>query len=229
VSEQNRSPWNTLEAAKLVVSLLTPILLFVLGYQVNQSFRAADQAHADATLEAQRAQKQLDEARELALAREAALNSYSKLIYERRVRSELLASALKRHARGPTPDSKQELVERKRAYDEAYAVWNANVLTNLLLVRKIVDPANYSTFEGLVEFRLSRTFATLDSCLTDAYDLAVRSRDPRPTLKSCDASKLIQRTLDCGYAITEELFKMSSAHASVTASTEIVDTECPEQ
>ncbi|MBT9598948.1 MAG: hypothetical protein IV094_23420 [Vitreoscilla sp.] len=229
MSDSPKSPWTSLEVVKLAISLLTPIVIFVLGYQVNQSFRAADQARAEALLEAQRVQKQLDEEKQLARAREDALGSYSRLIYERRVRAELLASSLNRHARGPTSESKQELVERKRAYDEAYANWNANTLANLLLVRQIVSPANYSTFEGLVEFRLSRTFATLDACLTSAYDMAIRARDPRPTLKACEAPQLIQRSLDCGYAIIDELFKMSSSLARVNASTTVVDRECPKQ
>jgi hypothetical protein len=80
-----------------------------------------------------------------------------------------------------------------------------------------------------VEFRLSRTFSSLDACPTSAYDMAIRARDPRPTLKSCEAHTLIQRSLDCGYAIIDELFKMSSSLAKVSTSTIVVDRECPKQ
>ena len=224
--EPKRNPWNSLEIAKLVVSLLTPLLLFFLGYQVNQAFREADQARADAQLEAQRAQKELDDAKRVSAAREAALQSYAKLIYERRVRAELLASSLVRHARSPTADSRTELIERKRQYDEAYASWNAHLLANLLLVRQIVDPGAYTYFEQLVEFRLSKLMSELDQCLTTAYDVAIRSQDPRPTLATCEPRKLLDQTLDCGYTIVDELYKISGSISTVPSSTKAVEAMC---
>lgn len=229
MSDPPKSAWNSLEVTKLILGLVTPILILTLGYQINQSFRAADEARAEATREAQRVQKELEEARRLAHTRETALANYSRLIYGRRVRSELLASSLNRHAKNPIAESKQELLERKRAYDETYADWNANTRANLLLVRTIVDPKNYSAFENLVEFRLSKTFSSIDACLTSAYDTAIRAGDPRPTLVACDAPKLIQRALDCGYAVIDELFKLSSSLASVKSSTSVVEQECPTQ
>lgn len=38
------SPWNSLEVAKLVVGILTPIFLFVLGYMVTLAARGVEQA-----------------------------------------------------------------------------------------------------------------------------------------------------------------------------------------
>ncbi len=225
--EPLKSPWNSLEIVKLIFGLLTPILILILGYQVNQSLKAADEARAEAMREAQRIQKELDESRQLARTRETALANYSRLIYGRRVRSELLASSLNRHAKQPVVESKQELIERKRAYDDAYADWNANTRANLLLVRAIVDPKNYSNFENLVEFRLSKTFSSLDACLTKGYDIAIRAGDPRPILTACDAPKLIQRSLDCGYAVIDELYKVSSLQANISSAASIIEKECP--
>jgi hypothetical protein len=227
MNDPKRTPWNSLEAAKLLVGLLTPLLLFWLGHQVNQSFRVADQARADALQAAQQAQRTLDEERRHASDRHEALMAYSRLIYERRVRSELLASSLSRHMKGPTPDSKQELIERKRSYDQTYAAWNAQALSNLLLVRRVVDPARYSAFENLVEFRLARTFSKLDACLTTAYDFAIRSEDPGPTLADCDVPGLLQTLLDCGYTIVEELSRISSALTTAAPATERVESACP--
>jgi hypothetical protein len=226
MTEPKKSPWNSLEVAKLLASLLTPLLLFFLGYQVNQAFREADQARADAQLTAQRAQKQADDARQVSLAREAALQGYSKLIYERRVRAELLASSLGRHAQAPSADSRAELIERKRRYDEAYVNWNTHLLANLLLVRQIVEPGTYSKFEQLVEFRLSKVLSDLDRCLTVAYDIAVRSGDPRPAMERCESRKLLERTLDCGYAIVDELYKVSGNSSIVPSSTKVVEEKC---
>ncbi len=228
MTDQSPSPWNSLEVAKLAIGLLTPIVVVAFGYQVTSSFRSADVLRAEALIQAQKADKAVEDSRQLAQTRQTAVGNFSKFIYERRVRSELLLSALKRHAESPTEDSRKELIDRKRLYDESYANWNASHQANLLLVRQILGSTRYSTFEGLVENRLvSKTFSPIDNCLTQAYDLAVRNKDPRPVLKSCRATELVQRALDCGYAITDELFKVSAPDAKNEEAASIVDSRCP--
>lgn len=230
MNPERNSPWNSLEIAKVIIGVLTPLVLFFLGYEVNKSFRASDASRSEAVSAAQHSQKELDDVKRMAETRQTAVTNFSKFIYERRVRSELLLSALQRNAANPVAESRKELLERKRLYDEAYVAWNANHQANLLLVRQILGSTTYSTFESMVEFRLvSKTFAPLDNCLTQAYDLAIRGRDPRPLLKDCKATELIQRSLDCGYAITDELFKLSSTASNATTSESIVDSRCPAQ
>ena len=88
--------------------------------------------------------------------------------------------------------------------------------------------ANQTNFEGMVEFRLVKnTFTPIDNCLTKAYDASIRGQDARPILKECKSGELIQRSLDCGYAITDELFKLSGGHGSVDGSESILDQMCP--
>ena len=228
MSDESESPWNSLEVAKLVVGLLMPLALAVIGYLINSGFRSADEARAEAIRQAERSQKELEGARQLAQTRQAAVGNFSRFIYERRARSELLHSALRRHADAPTEDSRKELIERKRLYDEAYVNWNASHQANLLLVRQILGATSYSNFESTVEFRLvAKTFAPIDNCLTRAYDLAIRAKDPRPTLAECRATELIQRALDCGYAITDELFKLSGPGGKPQEAESIVDARCP--
>jgi hypothetical protein len=228
MSDPAKSPWNSLEVAKLVVALLMPLALAAIGYLINSGFRSADEARAEAARQAERLQKELEGARQLAQTRQAAVGNFSRFIYERRARSELLHSALRRHADAPTEDSRRELIERKRLYDEAYVNWNASHQANLLLVRQVLGATSYSRFESLVEFRLvAKTFAPIDSCLTRAYDLAIRAKDPRSTLTDCRATELIQRALDCGYAITDELFKLSGPGGRPQEAESIVDARCP--
>ncbi len=224
----SKSPWNSLEVAKLLTSLLVPLALVVIGYLINSGFRSADVARSEAIRQSEKLQKELEGARQTALTRQAAVGNFSRFIYERRVRSELLHSALRRHADAPTNDSKIELIERKRLYDEAYVNWNASHQENLLLVRQILGATSYSNFESMVEFRLvAKTFSPIDSCLTKAYDIAIRGKDPRPSLTECRASELIQRALDCGYAITDELFKLSGPNAKPEEAKSIVERRCP--
>lgn len=229
-TEPPKSPWNSLEIAKLFASFLTPVLVVALGFQINMSFREADSTRERAAQKVQSTQKEIEENRQQSQARQAAVSNFSRFIYERRARSELLASALKRHAESPTEDSKNEVLDRKRLYDDAYFNWNASHQSNLLLVRQVLGSDRYSEFESMVEFRLvGQTFSPLDSCLTRAYDAAIRGKDPRRILKECSASDLIQQALDCGYAITDELFKLSSPSGRAQESLSIVDNRCPKK
>jgi hypothetical protein len=99
-----------------------------------------------------------------------------------------------------------------------------------LLVRQVLGATSYSNFESMVEVRLvGKTFAPIDSCLTQAYDLAIRAKDPRTTLAECRATELIQRALDCGYAITDELFKLSGPGGRPQEAESIVDSRCPKE
>ncbi len=224
-----KSPWNSLEIAKLISSFLTSVLVVILGFQINIAFRDADAAREQAAQQAQQAQKEFEESRQRSQARQNAVSNFSQFIYERRARSELLVSTLKRHAKAPTEDSKKEVLDRKRLYDDAYFNWNASHQANLFLVRQVLGSDRYSAFEGMVEFRLvGQTFSPLDGCLTRAYDAAIRGKDPRPILKECKASELVQRALDCGYAITDELFKLSSPSGRSQESLSIVDNRCPQ-
>jgi hypothetical protein len=217
MTDQPKNPWNSLELVKLAAGLLTPLLLFWIGYTANNSLRTAEESRTK--LEAQR---------QLADTRRTAIQALSRFIYDRRVRAELLASALRRNAEQPVAASVDELVKRKQLYDEAYAAWNANHQANLFLVRQVLGVEDYSEFENVVEFRLVKlTFSPLDACLTRAYDRAIRGGDPRPELETCRATELLQRALDCGYAITDELFKLAGARADAGGARSILDELCP--
>lgn len=135
-------PWNSLEVAKLAASLLTPLLLFWLGYETSQSIQRSEELRED-----------LQKQQRLEQTRQSAVQSFSKFIYERRARAELLASALKRHASSPTLESRAEVVERKKLYDKAYFRWNSNHQANLLLVRQVLGSEQYSDFESIVDER----------------------------------------------------------------------------
>jgi hypothetical protein len=217
MTDHAKGPWNSLEIVKVAVGLLTPLLLFWIGYVANQSLRAADESR-----------KQVEAERQLADTRRTAIQALSRFIYERRVRAELLASALRRNAEKPVAVSIDELVRRKQSYDEAYVTWNAHHQANLFLVRQVLGAKDYSDFESVVEFRLvGLIFAPLDACLTRAYDRAIRGGDPRPELDTCRTRELLQRALDCGYAITDELFKLAGASGDAGRAGSIVDERCP--
>ena len=193
---EQRNPWNSLEVAKLAATLMTPLVLFCLALIVNESIRET---------ESDRIRSEY---------RQAAVQELSTFIYERRSRSALLLSALRRHSQDPVPESMQEVIERKRQYDEAYFNWNGHHQANLLLVRQILNSTEYSKFEAFVELRLVReAFTPIDQCLTQAYDITIRGRDPNSVLAECNVSQLMQLSLDCGFAITDALYRVSGNDA----------------
>ncbi len=190
----NNSKWNTLEVAKLGVAILTPVLLFWLGVIVSNSAQ-----------ETERAFTALEKEKEQIRINQLAIQNFSKAIYERRARAELLASSIKRNV------SIEEIKYRKTLYDEAFFNWNANHQSNLLLVRKVLGDKEYSEFESMIEFHLvTKIFTPLDSCLTKAYDFRVKEgKNGKAIYANCKGSTLLQQALDCGYALTDELYKLT--------------------
>lgn len=136
-------------------------------------------------------------------SRKEAVHALSTFVYERRARAELLASSLRRRA------DLEELRERKRQYDEVYVNWNKNLQANLFRIRDVLQSHEYSFFEQQTEFRLTAIFRDIDRCLTEAYDARIAASDPIATLDRCDMKRQLQKSIDCGYAIGDELYRIA--------------------
>lgn len=204
------SPWNSLEVTKLLSGLLTPIILFTLGFVANGWVRRAELARE----EGRRTQLQAE-------VRAEAVRSFSRALYGRRTRAELVVSSLRRGA------ELEEVRRRKRDYDAVYVEWNTNHKANLLTIREIVADSLYTEWESQVEFGLvPRIFAPMDACVTRAYDARLAGRDPNPILDSCDISHLLQRALDCSHAIAEGLFQLTGVVGAPSADREQVVDYC---
>ena len=110
-------------------------------------------------------------------ARKVAVQNFSRYVYERRARAEMLASSFRRKA--PI----DEVKERKRLYDDVYVRWNSNHQANLFLIRDVLRSEQYSLLESAVEFTLvGKIFGPLDACLTRAYDSRMSGGDPEAIL-----------------------------------------------
>jgi len=210
----NEKVWNSLEISKIIIAVLTPLLLFWLGYLVS-----------DSTKQTERALKEIEQTKEEQRNNQLAVQNLAKRIYERRSRAELLASSLKRDV------SEDEIIKRKSQYDEAYFKWNRDHQANLLLVRTVLGEKQYSDFEAMIEFHLvGKVFAPLDSCLTKAYDKRIKTGGgAKEILSSCNSKTLLQQALDCGYALTDELFKLTEKEGGNQRheASSIVSQRCP--
>ncbi|MEM7747112.1 MAG: hypothetical protein AAF346_02585 [Pseudomonadota bacterium] len=153
-------------------------------------------------------------------------------IYDRRASASLVSSSIKRDA------ELTELRHRKERYDESYLTWNKNLKANLLRVREVLVAQEYSYFEQQIEYRLVKVLRRIDSCLTSAYDARIGGQDGKKILRDCEMTKQLQIALDCGYAITDELYKVARVSflpwqqgqtTSMDSVAEQVDQFCPKR
>jgi hypothetical protein len=141
--------------------------------------------------------------------RKKALVSFTRLVYERRTRSAMLVSALR--ANRPF----NEVADKKRLYDGTFVEWNTSLQANLWQIRDMVSAADYSVFENDVESLLVERLKAVDICVSDAYDRYLQKHNVTASFIQCKMDALLQSTLDCGYAITNELYKLLAANATI--------------
>ena len=146
-------------------------------------------------------QKQNDLARARFENGTAAAQDFARVVYRRYTRATMLDSALLREA------EPEEVRQRKKEYDEAYADWGASLQANLFVIRKLTGKFEYSALESPVENTLVPAFTSIDQCLTKAYDARLRGQSPTPILRACKMKEQLKQTLDISYDVTEELFQ----------------------
>jgi hypothetical protein len=136
-------------------------------------------------------------------SRRQSIENIAHLVYERRTRAGMVASAIRRNA------EMDEVRHRKQAYDEAYVDWNKNVLLNLFAIREAAGELKISSLEPFFEDGLVAGMADVDRCITQAYDRRVANEDAKAVLESCRMSAAHQFVLDCGATFTNELYKLT--------------------
>jgi hypothetical protein len=105
----------------------------------------------------------------------------------------------------------------------------SNHQANLFLVRDVLGESQYSYFENVIEFSLvSRIFLPLGTCLTSSYDAKMHGEDAALAMSASKARNLIQQALDCGYAITDELYKISTGVTDQSRAANEISRRCPE-
>lgn len=135
--------------------------------------------------------------------RRQSIENIAHLVYERRTRAGMVASAIRRNA------ELDEVRHRKQAYDEAYVDWNKNVLLNLFAIREAAGELKISALEPFFEDGLVAGMADVDRCITQAYDKRVAGEDAKAVLEACRMSQVHQFVLDCGATFTNELYKLT--------------------
>jgi hypothetical protein len=132
------------------------------------------------------------------------VNELSRIMYERRTATVMLASSLFRNA------PLAELTKRKGDYDSAFVKWNRELQVTQLTIRGMVEENKYSEVESYVQYGLVPHFTRLDEALTAAYDAKLHSPHEPTAMKSSDISGDLSATLDCAYCITNYLWTIAN-------------------
>ena len=148
----------------------------------------------------------------------------SELLYERRTRSVLLVSAIRRHAK------EDEVNSRKAAYDDVYTRWNSTIQSNLFLIREITGAHDYSEYEYVQERQVVPVLNSIDKCITNAFDKFVSDSDEHVTaiqiLDQCKIDDLLTISIRCLYNYTDILYTTVQARVIQNDMKQIMQDVC---
>jgi hypothetical protein len=149
------------------------------------------------------------------------------ILYERRIRGDLLASAVKRQA----PNN--EITERKQAYDKIYVKYNSVLQSDIFRLNEFASSQHkvFDIYKDEISLRLpSRLFSLIDQCLTGAADSYLSSSQDRQNqapglLSKCDNGsggvttlrELNLQVQDCIHVYTLNIYNISSFNGSEDA------------
>ena len=158
------------------------VLTGVLGTAITQNFMD------------QREQEKLRA--QVAIDRKLAIQQFTRLNEERRVRAEMMVNALRN---GSNDD---EVKVARQEYEKAFVAWSVERPGTLLLFRDLLSSENYQIVEtGVEESLVEKIFSPIRRCLT----AALNHRDERDavskTLDACQIDELLAISSSCSLAL----------------------------
>jgi len=178
----------------LVNVVLGFILTGVLGTAITQHFMD------------QREQEKLRA--QMALDRKEAIQQFSRVNAERKVRAEMLLQALRDNSNG------DEVKTAIQEYENAYVAWSVERPGTLLLFRDLLSPENYQLVKnGFEESLEGKIFNPMRRCLSTALSQGDDREAVNKTLKSCRIDELLELSGTCSQALAvavSELAETSS-------------------
>lgn len=158
------------------------ILTGVLGTAITQHFMD------------QREQEKLRA--QMALDRKQAVQQFSSVNAERKVRAEMLLQALRDNSNG------DELKTAIQEYENAYVTWSVERPGTLLLFRDLLSPENYQLVEkGFEESLEGKIFSPIRRCLSTALAQSGDRQAVNQTLESCRIDELFELLGTCSQAL----------------------------
>jgi len=166
----------------LVSMVLGFILTGVLGTAITQHFLD------------QREQERLRA--QVALDTKQAIQQFSKLNEERKVRAEMLLRDLRSDSNG------DEVKTAKQEYEKAYVAWSVERPSTLLLFRDLLSSENYQLVKtGFNESLVGKIFSPIRLCLTPSLGHGDDRAAVNSTLEACRIDDLLELSSTCSLAL----------------------------
>lgn len=127
-----------------------------------------------------------------------AIAAFSDSLSTRYTRAGFLTSALRRHAK------KDEVMERKKLYDDSVVAQESHLFGQELLIREALQETQYTSFESLYDTRVRLPFHRLDDLLTKATDEYLKNANTNISFDPIHQA--YEDSRDCSYALVNLVF-----------------------
>jgi hypothetical protein len=202
----------------LVSIVLGFILTGVLGTAITQHFLD------------QREQERLRA--QVALDTKQAIQQFSKLNEERKVRAEMLLKALR------SGSNDDEVKTARQEYEKAYVAWSVERPGTLLLFRDLLSSENYQLVEtGFNESLVGKIFSPIRLCLTTALGHGDDRAAVKITLEACRIDELLELSSTCSLALAAAVSDLAETRSEWVSTEDLaelqqrardsVDKQCP--
>lgn len=197
----DRSTWLRHPLVNMVLGF---ILTGVLGTAITQHF--LDQR------EQQRLRAQF------ALDTKQAIQQFSKLNEERKVRAEMLLKALR------SDSNDDEVKTAGQAYEKAYVAWSVERPGTLLLFRDLLSSENYQFVEtGITESLVGKIFSPIRLCLTTAISHGDDRTAVNRTLEACRIDELLKLSSTCSLALAAAVSDLAGTGSEWVSTEDIAE------
>ncbi len=155
---------------------------------------------------------------QLTLDRKQAIQQFSKLNEERKVRAEMLVKALRGDSNG------DEVKASRQAYEKAYVAWSVDRPGTLLLFRALLSSENYQLVEtGFEESLVGKIFKPIRLCLTTALGHGDDRAAVNRTLGACRIDELLELSSECSLALAAAVSDLAATHSEWFSTDDIAE------
>ena len=188
----------------LVSMVLGFILTGVIGTAITQHF--LDQREQERL----RAQVTLD--------RKQAIQQFSSLNEERKVRAEIMLKALR------SDSNDDEVKTARQEYEKAYVAWSVERPGTLLLFRELLSSENYQLVETrFTESLVGKIFSPIRLCLTTSLGHGSDREAVNRTLEACRIDELLELSSTCSLALAAAVSDLAGTHSEWVSTEDLTE------
>ena len=145
---------------------------------------------------------------QVALDTKQAIQQFSKLNEERKVRAEIMLTALR------STSSPDEIKPVRQAYEKAYVAWSVERPGTLLLFRNLLSSENYQLVEtGIRESLAGKIFDPIRLCMITALGHRDDRAAVKESLEVCRIDELLEHSSACSLALAAAVSDLAGTHS----------------